>query len=433
MALSLTVEQILALAPDASSAKAGKQQATAKKWPSLGCNDQAVWGECQGSGKKPYQIKVDLHEMAYHCTCPSRKLPCKHTLGLLLLLHDQPAIFKQPEPPPWVDEWLIARAERARKREEKQQVAQQKAADPKAQAKRAGERHARTAAGLQELELWLRDLVRQGLAAAQSQPRQFWEAPAQRLIDAQAPGIARLLRQMAAVPTSGEGWADRLLVQIGRLYLLIEGFKRLESLPAETQADMHTVLGWTQNQDELLSRAGVRDCWLVVGQRVEEQDRLQAQFTWLWGSESRRAALVLDFAHGSNPLDKSLVPGLWLDAELVFFPGAYPLRALIKSRRTVPDASNNRSGYADIAAATDAYSDALARFPWLEQFPMLLQGVIPLHSDGTWLICDRANCVIHCAPEGTPYWHLLAKSGGHPVDIFGEWDGQCFWPMGVWT
>jgi hypothetical protein len=48
-------EQILALAPDAGSIKNGKALATANKWQNLGGTDRALWGECQGSGKNPYQ------------------------------------------------------------------------------------------------------------------------------------------------------------------------------------------------------------------------------------------------------------------------------------------------------------------------------------------------------------------------------------------
>ena len=28
-------------------------------------------------------------------------------------------------------------------------------------------------------------------------------------------------------------------------------------------------------------------------------------------------------------------------------------------------------------------------------------------------------------------WHLLALSGGHPLDVFSEWDGFSFWPLTV--
>lgn len=63
--------------------------------------------------------------------------------------------------------------------------------------------------------------------------------------DAQAPGVARQLREMASIPHSGAGWQERLLEKLGRLYLLLEGFKRLDTLPSATQADIKTLVGWT--------------------------------------------------------------------------------------------------------------------------------------------------------------------------------------------
>ena len=82
MSISLTADQILRLAPDASAAKAGQGLSTAHKWRALGRRETIVWGECQGSGKEPYQTQADLSEPAFRCSCPSRKFPCKHGLGL---------------------------------------------------------------------------------------------------------------------------------------------------------------------------------------------------------------------------------------------------------------------------------------------------------------------------------------------------------------
>ena len=56
----LTSESVLALAPDDASAKAARGLTSPAKWPTLGADDAAVWGECQGSGSKPYQTQVDL-------------------------------------------------------------------------------------------------------------------------------------------------------------------------------------------------------------------------------------------------------------------------------------------------------------------------------------------------------------------------------------
>src|SRR6185503_11498972 len=68
--VSLTIEQVLALAPDASAAAAGRKLATAKPWRMLGQNARALWGECQGSAV--YQVRVDRNDMVAKCSCPSR-------------------------------------------------------------------------------------------------------------------------------------------------------------------------------------------------------------------------------------------------------------------------------------------------------------------------------------------------------------------------
>jgi hypothetical protein len=68
-----TAERVLSLAPDASSAKAGKELSSPRKWQNLGQSEAAAWGECQGSGAKPYQTQIDLSEPAFKCSCPSRK------------------------------------------------------------------------------------------------------------------------------------------------------------------------------------------------------------------------------------------------------------------------------------------------------------------------------------------------------------------------
>ena len=58
--MELTSESVLALAPDASSVKAAQALLKPGQWPTLGFNENAVWGECKGSGSKPYQVEADL-------------------------------------------------------------------------------------------------------------------------------------------------------------------------------------------------------------------------------------------------------------------------------------------------------------------------------------------------------------------------------------
>jgi hypothetical protein len=428
----LNTDQILALAPDAGAAKAGQSLASRRKWLALGRNERSAWGECQGSAREPYRTQIDLAAPAFRCSCPSRKFPCKHGLGLFLLLAGEPAVFDQGAPPPWVAEWLNRRDQSAPPRDLKPVPAP--VADPQkkrvaAQAKTAAAREAKVAAGVAELGRWLRDLVRQGLAGAQSRPYSFWENMAAHMIDAQAPGLARMVRSLAGIPASGEGWQARMLERLALLHLLLEGYQRIETLPIETQADIRTAIGWSQNQDDLLATAGLRDRWLILGQRVEDEDHLRVQRTWLWGETHARPALLLAFAAPGQPLDRSLVPGTALDAELVYFPSAYPLRALVKLRHSPPTPIGSAPGYADLAAATAAYAAALATFTWLERFPMPLQAVTPIRLGERWAIRDHADHTLPLAPGFAHGWRLLALSGGRSVALFGEWNGTTLLPL----
>lgn len=106
-----TTDEVLALAPDASSAKAGQKLATPTPWSGTGAADSLVWGHCKGSGKTPYQTIVELTSPAFKCSCPSRKFPCKHALGLLLLWA-QGEVADAAQPADHAAAWLAARRER---------------------------------------------------------------------------------------------------------------------------------------------------------------------------------------------------------------------------------------------------------------------------------------------------------------------------------
>src|SRR5262245_4770218 len=104
MALTLSSDQVAKLASDAASLAAGKKLANGRVWQNTGCDDRALWGECQGSAL--YQTRVDLTDLTAKCSCPSRKFPCKHALGLLLMAAASPASVPGGRAPEWVTEWL---------------------------------------------------------------------------------------------------------------------------------------------------------------------------------------------------------------------------------------------------------------------------------------------------------------------------------------
>ena len=76
-------------------------------------------GALPGKRENLYQTVIDLNDIAFKCSCPSRKFPCKHGLGLLLLYARQPDQFTQAKSREWVTAWLAKRTEKAEKKEQK--------------------------------------------------------------------------------------------------------------------------------------------------------------------------------------------------------------------------------------------------------------------------------------------------------------------------
>jgi hypothetical protein len=429
MAVEWTAEMVLALAPDPASAKAGQGLMSARKWSNLGRSGPLIWGECQGSGANPYQTKVDTDGPAYSCSCPSRKFPCKHSLGLMLLWTAGPGALTEGAPPAWVASWVENREKKAEKAKEKQERGPAPV-DLAAQARREAARASKVEAGLDDLALWIADLVRQGFAALGARSGNIWDEQARRMIDAQAPGIARRLRQIDGISHAGQGWQTALLDRLARLYLLNEGYRRRDNLPTEVVEDIRSTIGFNPDLDAVRAGPGVRDHWQVLGQAVAVEDRLTVLRTWLIGRDTGRPALVLDFAAGGKPLELSLPPGIVVDADLAFFAGSLPLRALVKERHATPATLDRPTGGTDIAGAFAAYGAALAKNPWIELYPIILEDVVLQESDGAWSARDVSGALMPLAKRFELGWHLLALEGGGPITLTGEFDGATLDTLG---
>lgn len=432
MEIQLTSDQVLAMAPDASSAAAGKKHGNARLWKNLGMSAEALWGECQGSAL--YQVKVELASLTTQCSCPSRKLPCKHSLGLLMLAANEKSAIPTAEPPEWVAAWLEKRQASSARRQERAEKKTGGDASPSAdQRKTAEKRLATVKKGLDGLDLWLNDLVRQGLAGVQTQPASFWERQAARLRDAQAPALDTRVRRLAAIPNASTNWPEKLLAELGKLALLTHAFRLEDQLVPEMREEVRLLIGWNLTQEEVSTRGEtVRDTWLIAGQVIEEAERGKTQRTWLFGSKSARPAMVLQFSFAGQPFGEHFALGSQQEAELTFWPGSFPLRAQVRARLgEITPLKDRLPGYENIDTFLDTVAQALGRQPWLDHFLALLREVTPVCSDDgqAWTVRDKDG---HALPlAGSDHWLLLVLSGGYPVDLAAEWDGETLRPLGV--
>ncbi|HEU5355074.1 MAG TPA: SWIM zinc finger family protein [Actinocrinis sp.] len=466
-----SADRVHALAPDPASQRAGGKLASPAPWSGCGAQSETglLWGDCKGSGAKPYQVTVELSgdqgAPAYACSCPSRKFPCKHALGLMLLW-SAGMVPEAEEPPQRVQDWLAGRRERAERSEARKTAAAQRAAtegddaDPAAAGKateaaerRTAQRIRRIDAGLDDLELWLCDQVRSGLTGLRGAGYRPIDDLARRLIDAQAGALATRVRDLTHCLNASEDWPERTLAEFSLLHLLIQGWRNRDALPAPLAATVRRRIGLTMTAAEITEvgeHASGR--WLVLGSRDLAAEKLVERRVWLQRESDGRIAMLLAFAPAGQAFSVALPTGAVLEGDLAFAPDAVPLRAVLVEHAVVNQDSVNQNpasiegpqgGTLDEAAA--GFAAALTADPWTTAVPVILESAVPLvgAKPDAWQIIDaKGGSVIPLLADADGMdptraeqlcQTLLACSGGHPAPLFGLYRPAGLTPITIWN
>ena len=478
-----SVEQVEAIAPSPAALSAARPLTTVTKWAALGADDRAVWGSCRGSGAEPYDTMVDHVGVASRCTCPSRRHPCKHVLALLLLwvAGDVPATVTPSRVADWVD---------ARRRSDLRTAPDATAGPtagpvpaaaatptgdqaPTGDATPAGgstatgvstptdestttgdttvtapedptpagdvpeaepdrdrardERVERMFAGLTELDRWLDDRMRTGLADPALAKYATWDELAARLVDAQAGALANRVRRLAGLVGASPEWHGDVLAELGLLHLLAQAGRRLGSLPGPLADAVATTVGWQVRQADVLGGVPDTDTWIVAGRSDTREDRIEVRRHWLRGSTSGRWALVLSFAAYRQSLDTSLTVGTAIAADLHRYPGP-ALRALVGARHGDPTA-RARPPAVGVVAACDEIGTILANEPWLDRVPVTVTASIA--ADGTRFALADDGGTLPLIAAGHSLATLLAVAGRGAVDVTCEWTPHGVVPLTV--
>lgn len=452
--MPLTIDKIESMAPDQGSLSAAAK-IKPSAWP-LRAQSQAAnlaWGECQGSGSTPYRVSIALDDLAYKCTCPSRKFPCKHSLGLMLLFARAPEGFAEQPVPDWVSDWMARRRPASAPRADvasKPRVSLDEALaektdaqnDEKAKARAAQQRERLKAQreesilrGLDELDLWITDRINRGLAGFMNEAAQQCRMVAQRLVDAKAPGIATridsLPSELFALPERVR--PDAIIDALGSLHLLADAYRRQDKLPEALRHDVRRLVGWTQERQALLeddAAPRATSTWSVIATYSEIQpDKLRRIETWLAGQKAGNAvyATLIDFvAVGTGAGGSPFMPGEAFSAELVYYPSAVPLRAVIANRIETDGTQDPPPKPAGLAQSLDAYDELRARQPWLGQWPIRFRNaaVQQFGSQGLWVVDGDHGVPLHPRQQD----EALVLADVAISELTGLWDGRYFSP-----
>ena len=431
-----SIEQVEAIAPSAAAMSAARPLATIGRWHGLGADERAVWGSFHGNGAEPYDTMVDHATVGFSCSCPSRRIPCKHTLALLILWIDGHVV--EAAPPAAVVGWMArrrpvaaptassthaaSRRRRPRRRgragsrdsngsDRSDSVTEPCQRRPRPATHRdlptplpsspdhppdhpsgRDDRVARMYDGLNELDRWLVDRMRTGLADPSLARFETWDALASRLVDARAGSLANRVRRLSGVVGASRDWHERVLDEIGLLHLLSQAGRRLATLPDPLADRVATTIGWQVRQHDVLAGVPDTDDWIVAGRSDTREDRIEVRRYWLRGATTNRWALVLSFAAYRQSLDTSLAVGSSFRADLHRYPGpgaAGAHRRPVRRTRSARARTRPRS----VVDACAEIGAMLAVEPWLDRVPTVVRAA-PTRSGGRWALTDDTGTLL---------------------------------------
>jgi hypothetical protein len=452
------VEQIVAFAGSSARFGAGEAVAVPSRWSRTGCSERALWGRYHGSGSEPYDVAVDHAIVGARCTCPSRVHPCKHVVALLVMwLRGHVGAVAEP---PAISAWAERQQRRLDDRPAPEGVAEEHAVagvDDREAAGGSGqgddvddrsrlpgdgaegsrnERIEKLVGGLVELDRWLEDRLRAGLADPTVARFATWDEVARRLTDARAGALANRVRRLAGKVGAEPDWHDPVLAELGVLHLLAQAGQRVPQLPSELADGVAVACGWQVRKADVEASAPHTDRWLVVGRSDVREDLVEVRRIWLRGIRSGAWAMVLSFAAYRQALDASLVVGSIVDADLHRYPGSAQ-RALVGAVHGVDGDAIDVMESASVAAASTAgvcqlVGGVLAGEPWLERVPAIVRSTIT-RGDGDWVLSDDEGSLV-IAPESArsdAVATLLAATCGTPATIAVEWTARGVVPLTV--
>lgn len=422
--MPLSLDTIEELAPDQASLNAAKKLLKPASWPMKGKSTEVntIWGQCQGSGSKPYHTMVDVVNHGYKCTCPSRKFPCKHVLALMWQFSEDEASFTETEPPEWVNDWLGRRRKTTQtnaiegdnqpkikkdihasdETPEKQLSPEEQAKKEAAAAKRAEKLKAATDGslkdGLMDFQNWVDDQLRTGISGFLKDPTERCRQIAARMVDAKATALAsridELPAKLAQFPTQQK--PSVVFKELGQLILLSEAW-----LADPDDADARRAIATTENRDAILgsptnspNTVTCSGIWQNIGEKMTtRKDGLISHATWLLRIGDRPEsdhkpknakqetnpsfALLLDYYPASaGKRQVGLELGSCLAGTLAFYPSRVPQRALIVEHTLYDDVTSSwQSSDAPpqvLSPLWENYQQHMLQLPWAETMPHML-------------------------------------------------------------
>jgi hypothetical protein len=149
--------------------------------------------------------------------------------------------------------------------------------------------------------------------------------------------------------------------------------------------------------------------------------------SWFFGQKTSVFAMILEYSHISQPFQKILKSGFDYSGELVFYPSAWPQRAIATDLEILENSAIKPPPFFENFEKTgEFFADALAKNPLLSEIPAPLENVQIIFQKNKFELVDSSQKIAPISCEKQVGWQILAKTGGQKFNIFTTWNGRFF-------
>ena len=434
--MHITEDLVFSLSPDAGTYERGQSLGVPQRWAEISRNDRAIWAGVRVGNEVVFRTAVDLAQppIAFRCDCPVRKKPCKHGIGLLLLFLRQPEVFGVAEPAKDVADWLDKRSATKTPKVLPERTSEQTAQLAVGRENRHADRLEAMNLGLRDIRLWMQDLARLGIANAMQQGSDFWGNIAARCTDAKLGGFGRLFRAIAFRHGQNPDDVGTIADRIAEIWLAVRAFDRFDLLEPAQQDDLLSLAGVNTPKSALETKPKWSDVWTVVGIRhgkIEDDiNPLPWRRTHLFGLQSQCFAMFVDYATPPTyTFEQVWQIGSSFEGDIVFYPSAYPLRAIMPSGQ--PAQTPPFETLTGLEEMLRRRAEALAKNPWLRVFPCIIEGRVSVRDEQAFFFTDALQQQLPLQCSTKIGWQLVALTGGESYTIMSEFEGSSLTPLGI--
>lgn len=428
-------EQILALAPDAASAKSSEKIAMAASWLECNKNGDVIWGEFKGSAN--YQVRATITSQKFKCNCPSRKLPCKHSVGILLKHFDMPDYFNLKDIPDAINDWYkkVSKTETVLNEEDMPNIKQETPVKKKASQKSILAKEAKITKGLQELKLRMEDIVKFGISSLSPSLK---DEIAKRMIDYQLSGISSIFREDFS-NTSDSCLPKIVCRDFAKIYLAINAWEKRDSLPAILKNDLFAFLGYNQNELAFFENEAEISNFYVAGvANYKLHGNVTAKYIWLI-NEDNMPIYLLYYQHKSSLTQENTpLVGSRIRANINYYLSASKQRVTFVSAFEYLNNMQEefisficKNSESSILSALLKCNSKLAQNPWQKYFIIYVNCLKVIEHKQELYLQDKLGNVLTIHPKFVEKWELIALCSVKLSTIVAHWDGIYAYPLTI--